>query len=150
MDDTAFAPGTPEAEIDHRDGMPVFISGERGKMGTVTLTNDRIVFTDKTFGGTGVSIVGDLAASAAQTHKDKKAGGGGPREVVALPDLRAGRLQRRRLVPNLYELMLASGSTCRTHRRLYKRWDEHIRRLLSERHRLRVEGEGEGWRAEPA
>ena len=150
MDDAAFAPGTPEVEINRRDGMPVFVSGEHGKQGEVMLTNDRILFTDKTFGGAGVNIVGDLVASAVQTHKDKKAGGGGPRELVRLPDLRRGRLQRRRLLPNLYELTLADGSTCRMHRKLRKRWDTTIRRLLSERHGLSVDDDGDGWRAEPA
>lgn len=150
MDDAAFRSGTPEVEIGRRDGMPVFISGERGKMGQIVLTNDRIVFTDKTFGGTGASIIGDLAASAVQAHKDKKAGGGGPRELLRLADLRAGRLQRRHLLPNLYELRVADGSSCRTHRRLFKRWDREIRRLLSERHGLTVTEDGDGWRAEPA
>jgi hypothetical protein len=69
---------------------------------------------------------------------------------VRLADLRGGRLQRRRLIPNLYELTLADGSTFRTHRSLRKRWDETIRRLLSERHALTVTHDGDGWRAEPA
>jgi hypothetical protein len=129
--------------------MPVFVSGERGKMGLVVLTNDRIVFTDKTFGGPTGNIIGDLAGSAVQSRKDKKGGGGGPRELLRLSDLRGGRMQRRRLLPNLYELTLADGSTCRTHRRMRKRWDDNIRRLLSERHGLTVADDGAGWRAEP-
>lgn len=149
MDDAVFHPGTPEVEISRREGMPMFVSGERGKMGEVMLTNDRILFTDKTFGATGVNIIGDLAASAVQAHKDKKTGGG-PREILRVTDLRAGRMQRRRLLPDLYELTLADGSICRTHRRLKKRWDETIRRLLSERHGLTVADDGDGWRASPS
>jgi hypothetical protein len=150
MDDEAFRPGTPEVEINRKDGMPAFVSGERGKMGLVVLTNDRIVFTDKTFGGATGNIIGDLAGSAVQAHKDKMAGGGGPRELVRLGDLRGGRLQRRRLIPNLYELTLADGSTFRTHRRLHKKWDQTIRRLLSERHAPTVTDDGDSWHAVPA
>jgi hypothetical protein len=38
------------------------------------------------------------------------------------------------MLPDLYELTLTDGSTCRTHRKLHKKWDATIRRLLTERH----------------
>ena len=142
-DDSAFAPGTPEVEIDRIDGMPVHVDGERGRMGDVVLTNDRILYGQK-FGPTG-NLIGDLVASGLEERSAKKAGG--PRVAARLADVRGGRLERRRLLPDLYALTLEDGSRCRTHRKVRKQWDETIRRLLTERHGLPVFDDGEGgWR----
>jgi hypothetical protein len=147
MDGSAFAPDTPEVEIDRIDGMPVMVDGERGRMGDVVLTNDRILYGEK-FGPTG-NVLGDLAASALEVRSEKKAGG--PRVAARLADVRGAKLQRRRLLPDLYVLTLEGGSRCRTHRKLRRKWDDTIRRLLTERHGLAVVDEGaDGWRAELA
>jgi hypothetical protein len=131
--------------MDRIDGMPVMVDGERGRMGDVVLTNDRILYGEK-FGPTG-NLIGDLAASALETRSEKKAGG--PRIAARLADVRAASLQRRRLLPNLYVLKLEDGSRCRTHRKLRKKWDGTIRRLLTERHGLTVVHENaDGWQAE--
>ena len=131
--------------MDRIDGMPVMVDGERGRMGDVVLTNDRILYGEK-FGPTG-NLIGDLAASALETRSEKKAGG--PRIAARLADVRAASLQRRRLLPDLYVLTLEDGSRCRTHRKLRKKWDGTIRRLLTERHGLTVVHEGaDGWQAE--
>jgi hypothetical protein len=147
MDDAAFVRGPPEVEIDKRDGMPVAVQGERGKMGRVVLTNDRIVFSHNSTGASG-SLVGGLVEGALQDRAERKAGG--PQQLVSLAELRGGRMQRRRLLPDLYELTRADNTTCRLHRKLRKRWDATIRRLLSERHGLTVTDDGDGWRAEPS
>ena len=145
MDDSAFAPGTPEVEIDRVDGVPVHVDGERGRMGDVVLTNDRIVYGQK-FGPTG-NVIGDLAASALETRSERKAGG--PRSAAELADVRGASLQRRRLLPDLYVLTMEDGSRCRTHRKLRKMWDGTIRRLLTERHGMTVVHEtADGWVAE--
>jgi hypothetical protein len=141
VDDAAFAPGTPEVEIDRRTGMPVYIQGEKNDMGDLTLTNDRILFVSNRMGSTG-NLIGDLIGSALQGDQKKH-------EIVRLADLRGGRTQNRRLVPDLYELTLADGRSVRIHRKLRKKWDADIRRLLSERHGAAVTEDGDTWRAEP-
>lgn len=148
MDDTVFAPGTPEVEIDRRSGLPVAMEGEKGRMGEVVLTNDRILMGDRVQ-GTG-TLVGEIAAAAVEAGVQRKAGGPGPHELVRLSDVRGARMQRRRLIPDLYELTLADGRTCRLHRSLRRHWDTDIRRLVAQRHGLAVTEDAEGWRAAPS
>jgi hypothetical protein len=50
--------------------------------------------------------------------------------LVRMADLRGGRMQNRLLVPDLYELTDDDGRTVRVHRKLRKKWDATIRRLL--------------------
>jgi len=138
MDEAAFAPGTPEVELDRRTGMPVYVEGEKNDMGDLTLTNDRIVFVSNKLGSTG-NIVGDLIGGALQGDQKQF-------EIAQLHDLRSGRMQSRRLVPDLYELTLADGRTVRTHRKLRKHWDATIRRLLAERHGATVVVDDDTWR----
>jgi hypothetical protein len=140
-DEAAFARGTPEVEIDRRDGMPVYVQHEKNDMGDLTLTNDRILFVSNKLGATG-TLIGDLVGSALQGDQKRH-------EIVRLADLRGGRMQNRRLVPDLYELTLADGRSVRIHRKLRKKWDATIRRLLTERHGVTVTQDGDGWRAEP-
>ena len=140
LDQAAFAPGTPEVEIDRRTGMPLFIQHEKNDMGDLTLTNDRILFVSNKLGSSG-NLIGDLIGSALQGDQKKH-------EIVRLPDLRGGRMQSRRLVPDLYELTLADGRSVRMHRKLRKRWDATIRRLLTDRHGVTVTEDGDAWRAE--
>ena len=141
MDDAVFAPGTPEVEIDRRSGMPLYIQDEKNDMGDLTLTNDRILFVSNKLGSTG-NLIGDLVGSALQGDQNKH-------EIVRLTDLRAGRMQHRRLILDLYELTLADGRTVRIHRKLRKKWDATIRRLLTDRHGVTVTPDGEAWRADP-
>ena len=82
MDDAAFAPHAPEVEIDRRDGMPLYIEGEKNDMGDLTLTNDRILFVSNKLGASG-NLIGDLIGSALQGDQKKH-------EVVRLADLRGG------------------------------------------------------------
>jgi hypothetical protein len=141
LDEASFAPDAPEVELDRRTGMPVFIQGEKNDMGDLTLTNDRILFVSNKLGASG-NIIGDLIGSALQGDQKKH-------EIVRLGDLRGGRMQKRRLVPDLYELTLADGRSVRVHRKLLKKWDATIRRLLTERHHANLTEDGETWRAEP-
>jgi hypothetical protein len=148
VDDGVFTPGTPEVEIDRQDGLPLAIEGERGKMGSLTLTNDRILFVDEKFGSQTGNLVGDLVGAALQSRHEEKSGG--PREIVRLAEVRGARRQRRRMLLDLYELTLADGTTCRVHRKLLKKWDPTIRRLVAERHGLAVaDAAPDGWRSEP-
>ena len=140
-----FAPGTPEVEIGHKDGLPVAVDGEKGRMGKVVLTNDRIIFASSSLGPSG-NILGDVVAAALESRADSKAGG--PAELVRLAELRSGGVDRRRMLPDLYELRLADGGRVRLHRSLRKKWDPTIRRLLAERHGLTVRDDGDGWRVD--
>jgi hypothetical protein len=146
LDDAIFAAGTPEVEIDRQDGMPIKLSGEIGKMANLALTNDRILFVHQKFGtGGSESVAGMAIAAMLQGRSEQKAGG--PREIVRLAEVRGGRLQHRRLLLNLYELTLTDGSTCRMHRKLRKKWDATIRRLVTERHGAAIVEDGkDGWR----
>ncbi|MEA2167381.1 MAG: hypothetical protein QOF76_681 [Solirubrobacteraceae bacterium] len=139
MDEAAFAAGTPEVELDRRDGMPMYLEGEKNDMGDLTLTNDRILFVSNKAGPTG-NLIGDLIGSALQGDQKKH-------EIAHLTDLRGGGIQSRRLIPDLYELTLADGRSLRIHRKLYEKWDSTIRRALAERHGVTVTEDGDAWRA---
>jgi hypothetical protein len=141
VEEAAFAPGASEVELDRRTGMPLYVQGEKNDMGDLTLTNDRILFVSNKFGASG-NVVGDLIGGALQ-------GAQGKHEIARVVDLRGGRMQKRRLVPDLYELTLADGRSVRTHRKLHKKWDATIRRLLADRHGATVTEDGDGWHAAP-
>ena len=147
VDAAARRPGSPEVELDRQDGVPVYIEGEKNRMGNLALTNDRILFVDQKVLSSG-NLVGDLIGAAIQERHERKEGG--PRELVRLADLRGAGLQQRRFVPDLYVLTLADGRTCRTHRKLRKRWDAELRRLVSERHGRVITDDGGTWRVTPA
>jgi hypothetical protein len=147
MSDDAYAPGTAEVEIEREGGQPVMADEERGKLGWVMLTNDRILFTHQKFAaGPGGGALPALVAGKLQKRSEKKAGG--PREVARLTDVRGGKPVKRRLLPDLYELALADGSTCRLSAKLGKKWSPTIQRLVAERHGRTVVEDGEhAWRA---
>jgi hypothetical protein len=143
-----FAPGAPEAEIERLKGQPVMVDGERGKLGWVMLTNDRILFTHQKFAAGGTAgALGGLVAAGLQKRSEKKAGG--PREVVVLSKVTGAQPVKRRMLADLWELEMADGSTCRLAAKTGKKWDPTIRRLLTDRHGKTVVEEGEGaWRVE--
>jgi hypothetical protein len=144
----AFARGTGEVELERHKGIAVSVGGERGKMGSVMLTNDRILFTQQKFMNTGQGgALGALVVDQLQKRSEKRAGG--PREVLKLADIRSARTNKRRMLPDLYEFTLADGSTSWLSKEMRKRWDDTIRRLLAERHGRTVIDDGEGgWRVE--
>ena len=145
MGDEAFTPGTDEVELEHNGGTACSIRGERGKLGTVVLTNDRILFSQQKFASADGGVLGALVADQLQKRSERKAGG--PREVLALGELRGARLNRRRLLPDLYEFTLEDGSICWVSHNVRKTWDPTIRRLLAERHGRTVVDDGEeSWR----
>jgi hypothetical protein len=138
----AFIPGTPEVELEKLSGQPVMREGERGKLGWIVLTNDRVLFTDQKFVSTGSEgVLGDLAVQLLQKRSEKKAGG--PRAVVELAELRSAQDVKRRLLADLYEFTMADGSTCRVSKTVRDKWSATIRRLLTERHGRSLVDEGE-------
>jgi hypothetical protein len=144
--DDAFTPGTGEVDLDHQGGVAVSIRGERGKMGTAILTNDRILFTQQKFAAAGGGALAALAADRLQQRSEKKSG---PREVLALTEVTGARRNRRRFLPDLYEFTLNDGSTSWLSENMRERWDAQIRRLLAERHgRSTVDEADEAWRVE--
>ena len=147
MGEEAFAAGSAESELEQASGEPVMVGDERGKLGWVFLTNDRILFTQQKFAATGAGgALGALAADQLQKRSEKKSGG--PREVAVLADVRGGGPQSRRFLPDLYELRLADGSNVRLSKKLGQKWEPTIRRLVAERHGRTVTDEGDGWRAD--
>ena len=148
MGDEVFTPGTDEAEVEVRKGSAVSIGGERGKMGTVVLTNDRILFTQQKFAQSGTGgVLGALVIDQLQKRSERKAGG--PTEVFALPEVRKAYLKKRRMLPDLYEFELDDGSTCWFSKDIRKHWDGTIRRLLSARPGRTVVDDGDdAWRVD--
>jgi hypothetical protein len=144
MGERAFAPGTPEAKLDEVPTQPVWVEGTRAKIGSLALTNDRILFVKDVGGAGGAGLVESLLAApgemAAQATERAQA-------VVPLAQVSGGRVVPRRLVADLYEFTLADDSTCRVGKHLGERWEPTIHRLLTERHQRSVVSEGTtGWR----
>jgi hypothetical protein len=122
--------------------------GERGKIGFVTLTNDRILFSQQKFDSApGTGAVAALVAHQLQKRSEKKSGG--PREVLSLADIRSAKKIRRPLRGDLYEFTLADGSTCGVGGSAGKPWDPKLRRLLTERHgRTLADDAEDAWRVQ--
>ena len=148
MNDEAFVPGTPEADVEVRRGEPLLLEGQRGKLGTMVLTNDRILWTHQKFASTaGGGVLAELVAQQLQKRSERKAGG--PMEVCQLAEVTSATPVKRRFLPDLYELGLSDGSSFRISVGLRKAWDPIIRRLLTDRHGRTISDGGDGsWRAE--
>lgn len=142
MDGEAFAPGTPEAEVDRVSGGTVEAGGGRGRRGDITLTNDRILFATGTGSPATGNLIGDLAA-AALDHKLS----GDDGVLLQLSEVVGGHPHRRRLLPDLFEFAQADGHTVRLPMKHGRRWSPLIRRLVAERHGLAVADDGpDAWR----
>ena len=141
--DDAFSPESPEIQLDQRGGTGVVIQGERGKLGWVALTNDRVLFTQQKFAASpGTGVLAAAVARGLQKRSEKKAGG--PREVFSLTEVRSARFVKRRWpLGDVYEFTLADDTTCGLGKSLLKAWDAQIRRLLTERHSRTVVDDGE-------
>ncbi len=146
MNNTAFLPGGEEVQIDQRSRVLLMQPGQRGKIGFVSLTNDRILFSQQKFDATASGgVAAALVARGLQKHADKKAGG--PSEVLSLGDIRSAKRIRRPLRGDLYEFTLEDGSTRGIGASAARSWDPTIRRLLTERHGRALSEDGEGaWR----
>jgi hypothetical protein len=149
MGEEAYTPGSPEVELAREGGQPIKLEEERGKLGWVMLTNDRVLFTHQKFGSSpgGGAIAGGVAA-ALQKRSEKKAGG--PRELFQLSEVGSGEPVKRRLLPDMFQFNLTDGLTCRLSDGLGEKWGPMIRRLLVERHGLIVADDGAGgWAVSP-
>jgi hypothetical protein len=143
VDDEAFAPGTPEVQLDGVPNQPIWSEGKR-RIGSILLTNDRIMFIKEAGGGPPTGLVAQLLSAPLEilAQANERA-----QVVVPLPEVTRARVVPRRLVADLYELTLDDGSTCRFGKHLQTRWDPIIQRLMSERHNRPVVDEGSsGWR----
>jgi hypothetical protein len=142
MGDEVFTPGSPEAEIDQRKKVLVMPQDERGKIGYVVLTNDRILFSQQKWdAGVGGGALTTLVAQGLNKRADKKSGG--PQEIIPLADVRSIKVIRRRMRGDVYEFTMADGSTCAVDKSAMKHWDDTVRRLLTERHGRSVSADGE-------
>lgn len=138
MDD-AYAPDAPESEIDVAKGCASEVNDERGKMGNLTLTNDRLLFEPT--GPSSGNLIGDLVGSALpQFNQDA-------RVLLTIAEVRGAGIKKRRLLPDLYEFTQADGSTCRLPMKQGRKWEPIVRQLLTERHGRPVSEAGDGWRA---
>jgi hypothetical protein len=88
--DEAFSPESPEIQLDQRGGNPVVIQGERGKLGWVTLTSDRVLFAHQKFAASpGTGVLAAAVVRGLPQRSESKAGG--PREVFSLTEVRSAR-----------------------------------------------------------
>lgn len=146
VDDRAFASDSPEVQLDEVPTQPVWIQGKRSTVGSVVLTNDRILFIRGASGSPQSGLVGQLLSvpldALAQALERAQV-------VVSLPDVTGAKVVPRRLVADLYEFRLADGSTCRFGKHLGERWEQTIHRLLTQRHGRSIVPDGAGaWRVE--
>jgi hypothetical protein len=135
-----------ETQIDLRRGEPLMLEDTRGKLGTIVLTSDRILFTQQKFASTtGGGALAALVAGQLQKRSERKAGG--PLEVCALTEIRGGAPAKRKFLPDLYEFTLDDGSSFRVSLKTGEAWEPTIRGLLAERHGRTAFDEGDGsWR----
>ena len=142
MGEEIYSPGAPEAEIDRRAKALVMPQDERGKIGYVMLTNDRILFTQQKWdAGPGGGALAALVAKGLQSRSEKKSGG--PREIVSLSEVSGIRKIRRRMRGDVYEFTMSDGSTSAVDAKAVKQWNGLILRLLAERHGRSVSEVGE-------
>jgi hypothetical protein len=144
VDDRAFAPGTPEVQLDEVPNQPIWSEGKRAKIGSVVLTNDRILFIKDAAGAPPSGLVAQVLSAPLEmlAQASERA-----QVVVTLPELAGARVVPRRLVADLYDFTLGDGATCRFGKHLRERWDPTIQRLMTERHNRPVVDEGtSGWR----
>jgi hypothetical protein len=139
MNEAAFTPAAEETEIDVAKGCASEVNDERGRMGNLTLTNDRLLFAPT--GPVSGNLIGDLVGSALRPYS------GGPRVLLTIAEVRSGGTRKRRLLPDLYEFTQADGATCRLPMKQGRKWEALVRRLLAERHGLAVTDDGDGWTA---
>jgi hypothetical protein len=144
MDEAAFAPDAPEAKLDQLPSQPVWVQGKRAKIGSIALTNDRILFVEGASGAGEGGLIESLLSAPLEMLAEAKERA---RVVVTLPQLTGGTVVPRRLVADLYEFTHADGSKCRVGKHIGERWEPTIHRLLTERHGRSVSREGTaGWR----
>jgi hypothetical protein len=146
VSDQNFAPDAPEVQLDEVPTQPVWVHGKRPRVGSVVLTNDRILFIKSAGAAPQSGLAGQLLSAPldalAQTLERAQ-------EVVSLSEMTGAKVVPRRLVADLYEVTLADGSTCRFGKHLRERWELTIRRLLTERHGRSVVDDGDdAWRVE--
>src|SRR5919197_4951090 len=142
MSDDTFLPGSEETEIERRGDGWAKREGERGKLGALTLTNDRVLFMQRKFASSGTAgMLGGLVAGLLQLRSERKTG---PQPAFALADVRAARPLARRFGEQ-WEFTLADGSTCAIGGKgLREAWEPLVRRLIPERHGLPGSDDGEG------
>ena len=142
MAEEVFTAGSPEVDVNSSRKSLVMQEGERGKIGTVVLTNDRMLFTQQKFdSGVGGGALGALVAEGLQKRSEKKSGG--PRELFSLSEVQGIKKVRRRMRGDIYEFTLIDGTTCAVDAKAMKGWNETVLRLLAERHGRTVSEVGE-------
>lgn len=141
----AFAPGTPEVEIEQHK--TVLLGEGRPKMGRAILTNERIMFVDTKF-DTGVAAAsGGLIGGAIAARLQKKHEERGP--VLDLPLVEIERVSQAKKLMNKDIIVLESRSGVYRLNDGFKKLDSLLRRLMTERHGRIVTEDGAGaWRVD--
>src|SRR5689334_7332041 len=99
MDEAAFAPEAPDAKLDQLPSQPVWAQGKRAKIGSIALTNDRILFVEGASGAGAGGLIESLLSAPLEMLAEAKERA---RVVVTLPQLTGGTVVPRRLVADLY------------------------------------------------
>ena len=133
----AFAPGTPEVEIEQH-ATALLTDGMKATMGRAILTNDRVLFVDKKFdGGVGGAVGGPIADRLQKKHE-----AGGP--LLDLPLEAIVRVSQAKKLLNKDIIVLETDSGEHRLNDGFTKLDSLLRRLLTERFGRTITEEGPG------
>jgi len=144
VDDNAFQPDTPEAEL--HDQATVLMAGGalKNRRGHALLTNDRVIFLDQRFDVRAAWAVGGILTGLVAEQLEKR------REKQVLVDLPLADITRVSHETKLTVrdiLVIEGGGQQYRFANGLKAWNPLLRRALTERHGKAVADEGDdGWR----
>jgi hypothetical protein len=142
MDDDAFAPGTPEVEL--QDLATVLMAGGpfSNKRGHALLTNDRVLFSDQKFDAAMSTAVGGVLAGSLAAGLEKLRKAHPPMVDLPLSDITRVAHVTKLTVRDILVIETAAGEAARFANG-FKAWSPLLRRALVERHGRAVADEGE-------
>ena len=142
MDDDAFRPGTPEAQL-HDEATVLMAGGAlKNKRGVLHLTNDRLFFNDQRFDTTLGGLAGSLSEALEKLRKEHP-----PMIDLALTDITRVSHVTKLTVRDILVVETAAGESRFANG--FKTLNPMLRRALSERHGRSVvddDADADAWR----
>ncbi|MFN2593896.1 MAG: hypothetical protein ABR579_03280 [Actinomycetota bacterium] len=145
MDEQAFAPGTPEVELNNQATVLMAGGPLKNKRGHAILTNDHILFLDQRFSAQQSAAVGGVLAGLLAEGLEKLRKEKPPLVDLQLAEVTRVSLIKKMTVRDIIVIESASGATQFANG--YKVWEPLLRRALTERHGRTVTEDGsDAWR----